>query len=149
MEIQVRIRASKIKRHPLDAFARPAAERKGLIVSCEFYRRETPIARKPHICALCHGEIKPGEKYEHIVCLCSGYDIYDGKLHESCEDIQQRFMDANRDEEFQEDWVLEDIADRVCSDCPDKDDCNFDYQSVPRCKRVIEKYLMAEPQKGA
>lgn len=116
-------------------------------MSCEFYREDHPTARKQHKCSLCYGEIKPGEKYAHIVCLCSGYDIYDGKLHETCEDIQQRFMNANQDEEFDEEWVLDDIAERVCYGCPEKEICEYDYRGVARCQRVIETYLMKSEAK--
>lgn len=111
-------------------------------MSCDFYRRETPVARKEHKCALCRVPIAVGEKYAHIVCKVSGYDVYDEKFHGQCEELIDRYTSKSRaDEEFSEDDVRDDIAEEVCCTCPDKDSCKYDYFQTARCPKVIKTYL--------
>ena len=108
---------------------------------CEFERIEYPTARKPHKCNLCQIQIEKGEKYAHIVSKCTGYDLFDEKLHLRCKDIQDRYLDEYSGEEYREDSVIDSIHESVCSECEYHDDCLIGYYKTPTCEIVYERYM--------
>ena len=91
-------------------------------------RESHPIARKEHICMLCGGKIKRGEKYYRQTCV---YDTapYEWTEHEDCREIVNRLQmfklvdydDGLSPEVFAEiiyDYILEhypeEIANELC-----------------------------------
>lgn len=104
-----------------------------------FCREETPRARKEHRCDLCCGVIEKGERYVHIVSSEDGY-IFDKKYHVGCNDLVERYVRDNDGyvEHFDEYRVMEDIFDRVCTDCVHKEGCE---KEIATCPHVVERYL--------
>lgn len=105
----------------------------------EFFREETPCARKEHRCDLCHVRIKKGEKYKRIVQSEDGY-IFDDRYHTGCWDLMRRYS-ATRDYcgmGFDRSELIDDIRERVCYDCTHQSDC---FRQILMCPRVAERYL--------
>ena len=104
----------------------------------EFFREETPCARKEHHCDLCYGKIEKGEKYEHVVQSESGY-VFDDKYHMGCWNLACRYL-ATRDynDNFDRSELIDDIRERVCCDCIHQSDC---FRQILTCSHVAEKYL--------
>jgi hypothetical protein len=52
-----------------------------------FYDAKIRTSRKTHRCEECHGEIRPGEKYEHV-SGCWDYGVSTFKTCERCVDLR-------------------------------------------------------------
>lgn len=111
----------------------------------EFYREETPRARKEHKCDLCYGTIPKGERYVHVVQSTDG-NVFDSKYHTGCYDLVNRYVrnEGGYVDDFKEYDVIEDIFDRVCFDCVNRTGCeipNIRYYEIVTCPHVVERYL--------
>jgi hypothetical protein len=112
----------------------------------EFSRISHHVAKKPHKCFLCGGEIAIKEKYERYSGKYDG-EFFDQCFHENCIAILDKFCRDQQDEEYQQDWVVDWIYARVCDGCQNKDLCA---ENVFRCKNVLlvmfgEEALKNEP----
>lgn len=112
----------------------------------EFQNYSERNARKEHKCSLCGETILAGEKY---VRFSGKYDgqMFDQKLHISCERMISECCIAHDDNEYTEDEVAEWLQEIVCSECEHswygdgKDDCET---SVFRCQKVIDRISKKE-----
>ena len=109
----------------------------------DFSRSSKHIARKPHKCFLCGGEIAIGEKYERYSGKYDGA-FFDQCFHENCIAILDKFCRDQQDEEYQQDWVADWLYGRVCDDCPKKECCK---ENVFQWKRVVFVMLGREALK--
>ena len=57
-----------------------------------FYRKDTPVARKSHVCSECGGAIKVGQKYEIVVGKWGG-EFCRFKTCATCMSVMSRMMD--------------------------------------------------------
>lgn len=83
----------------------------------EFYREETPIARKVHVCCECGGNIEPGQKYHKAVGVWEG----EFKAYHTCwpcESIRANYCPGG--------FVFGGLAETI-NNC-----FGFDYRKVPR-----------------
>ena len=111
----------------------------------DFSRSSAHKAKKPHKCFLCGGEIVIGEKYERYTGKYDG-DFFDQCFHENCLSILDKFCRDTQDNEYQQDWVVDWLYERVCYDCPQKECCE---ENVFRCKNVLSIMLGREALKDA
>ena len=84
----------------------------------DVFGEHTPIAKKEHVCDLCHGTIKQGEKYARWA-YADSYCIGDIRVHILCKDVLTAFLERGQNEFT---WYeVEDYVREVCSEnrlCP-------------------------------
>lgn len=81
----------------------------------DFYREETPVARKAYKCCECGGDILPGQKYHKAVGLWAG----DFQTWRTCQPCQ-----AIRDEYCSGGWVFGELAEAI------RECLGFDYREA-------------------
>ena len=112
-------------------------------MSLEFYSSKTQKAKKNHECYLCHQQIAAGEAYIRNAGKYEG-DFFDLKFHLPCENLVQKFVDGQCEEEFTDDDVIADISQCVCCDCEQENKCPFTRHGRARCEKVIATYRTPE-----
>ena len=106
-------------------------------------------ARKQHVCNLCNGCIKPGERY-HYEFNKDGSDVWSFQAHLECQFVAQELWDfiapwdGMQDDEFQ-DGVREFCQKMICPTCKDLDgetsECMKDESyCLNHCASLLKKY---------
>lgn len=112
-----------------------------------FYRDTIRTARKEHKCTICHGIIKPGEKY-HDRAGNSVFDedvIYWGKECMACQPVIKEFCQSDcYDEGYCDEYIQEWWRNEKCYDCQHYFlPCDPDEQ----CKKLYGEYGLACPNR--
>lgn len=110
----------------------------------EFYTTAHPKAKKDHVCDLCNGTIRKGEKYHRYSGKNDGY-MFDYKYHLICQKIIDAYCDTSGDNEYSNDAIWDFLSDEYCFDCElhKNDECANDTLSCP----IIRKYYESEGEK--
>ena len=113
---------------------------------CEFYNEKQHTARKEHICEMCGGVIKVGEKYWNEVGKYNG-EFFSRALHDICHKMEREFC-CEVDTEFSWDDITEYIQETYCTKCchyfvnEDKEDyteCDTSIFECPIIRKAIEE----------
>lgn len=101
----------------------------------EFYKEKYPVAKKEHICHICGGIIKVGEKYSRETGSYDGF--FDRCTCRSCYGSRYESVDIGGDYEY-EPWSVSDFArEQVCYKC---DKCEYDKWKPLLCPKVKKHY---------
>ena len=106
----------------------------------EFGNSTYPKARKKYECTLCGQEIKKGEKY-HRWCGKYDGDMFDNKLHMTCQKIISSYCSAVDENEYSEDEISEWLHYEYCLECSyyEEDICTFFPTTCPKIRQKFEK----------
>lgn len=107
----------------------------------EFGNSTYPKARKNYKCSLCGQEINKGEIY-HRWCGKYDGDMFDNKLHMTCQNIISEYCSAVNENEYSEDEICEWLHDEycLCCECYENDDCTEHPLSCP----LIREHFMEQ-----
>ena len=102
----------------------------------------SPMAKKPHICCLCNGEIKIGEKYINVVGSDWVRSFYEDKFHIHCYNLREVYcQNLENGDEFNNRDVIDDIVENVCHSCDNYHDCDMKFKTIVQCSEVKSRYL--------
>lgn len=106
----------------------------------EFWNSTYPKARKEYECSLCGQAIKKGEKYHRFSGKYDG-DMFDDKIHMTCQEIISAYCRAVNDNEYDEDGISDWLQDEYCLDCScyEEDNCTFFPITCPKIRQKFEK----------
>ena len=110
-----------------------------------FISIKTPVARKPHKCFLCGGEIPAGKKYIRQTGVWEN-EFFSSCFHENCDALIAEFCKDSDDNEYTPDWVYDWIYNRVCVDCESEENCKID---CAHCQKVLDKILKRDKEDAA
>lgn len=105
----------------------------------EFGNSTYPKARKDYRCDLCGHLIRKGESY-HRWCGKYDGDMFDLKYHKTCQKIINAYCEAQGDDEYSEDCILDWLRDEYCLDCKlyEDDECEEFPISCPHIRKKFE-----------
>ncbi len=110
----------------------------------EFWNVKKVKPRKNHRCDVCGKVIAIGEHCMYESGKFDG-DFQSLYLCMRCYDIKEHYCHENRDYVSDYGWnstnIIEDIRERICTECDLRKDCPYKYSKCIECKKAVEEYM--------
>lgn len=110
----------------------------------EFWNVKKVKPRKTHRCDICGKTIAIGE-----YCMYEN-GKFDGEFQSlylcmTCYDLKEHYCHENREHVSDYGWnadnIIEDIRERICTECSTSNDCVHKYSDCIKCNKAIENYM--------